>query len=340
MDYKKLMTLELVDLLKAELETLFAGVILKNPKNEDVPINIFAQSLPMKVSDVERYPSIVIRAERGEDTGDLDTNKVSITFVIGLFDEDNDLQGDRGVMSLIEDIKKHLFEKVDFGKYRIITPFSWMLDDEDEHPFYFGGIEARFEYPKEITTTGNQLNVFAVKELKVYKVLTDDSSEITYDTGKVIPGLTRLAFTPILNSYEHEYSNKIAAMVGKYSGADWSIDADITDFEVMALLKGESFTGKTSPMIFKSTIKASSKPISFKIEAKVKYLNSDNAISAQDMHIVIPKCQINTGSESSFNDNSYLNMGLSGKAYVPEYGGRNSVIREIKTYNEDTALSV
>jgi hypothetical protein len=128
-------------------------------------------------------------------------------------------------------------------------------------------------------------------------------------------------------------------MHGRYSGGEWSIDGNITDFEIMALLNGETYTSETSPLVFTSKIKGNSKSINFKIEAKVKYLNSDNALNVADMHIIIPKCQLNIGSESNINNNLYLNMSLSGKAYMPDYGGKAATIREIKTYNTVTNLS-
>lgn len=181
--------------------------------------------------------------------------------------------------------------------------------------------------------------IFAVKELKIYKVLTDDSSEITYDTGVEIPEVSKLHFKSIFDAYENKHNGKITDMYTELVGGEWALEGNTLDLDIVALLEGDtlSTTGLDTTEVHTLTLKASSEPVNFKIEAKVKYTGKESTV--KDAHVIIHKCQINTGLETNLESGQYSKFPISGKAFVPNYGGDDAEVRTIKTYATATALS-
>lgn len=137
----------LQDALVDELKVLFKGFKLYNSKNQLSEISVFPQNLPFrrKEDEITPFPHILVCLEEGEIT-DFDTYNVKIHIIIGIHDSRPDAQGERDIINMITRIYEHLFnKKIIAKKYEIMHPFVWVLQDEDTHPKYKGGIETNWK---------------------------------------------------------------------------------------------------------------------------------------------------------------------------------------------------
>lgn len=143
----------LQDCLVADFKEQLNSLLLKNAKGESVNLNIYPQNLPAKKGqkDSDHFPYLLVRVMDGEeqekDYGEVD-NTCKIGFIIGVLDDNDNYQGYKDVMNVIEKIKQRLFTKKIYNSvFEIIYPFKWVIHDEDTYPYYFGGIESNWEMP-------------------------------------------------------------------------------------------------------------------------------------------------------------------------------------------------
>ena len=144
---------QLQDALVKELSRLFKDFKLKSPnKNEMVELTILPQDLPIiyKYEDDEEnepFPYMIVKLDSGN-IDDGEAHKVKVLILIGIFDNNENKQGYRDVLNIIDRIY------IRFGKdrmldhqYEVEWPFRWQLYEDDTHPYYFGGIEMSFNIP-------------------------------------------------------------------------------------------------------------------------------------------------------------------------------------------------
>lgn len=140
--------LELQDELVEEMGRILDGYTYKSPDGSRVPINVFAQNLPINESDDEDdpVPYIIVRLDSGEDDGDRDSfNTVSIVAIIGIWDDALDCKGHRDVMNIIQKIYNRFHENPDLNrKAAYAGDFKWAIQDEGCHPYSFGACHMRF----------------------------------------------------------------------------------------------------------------------------------------------------------------------------------------------------
>lgn len=137
----------LQDALVEELKELFKGYKLTNSKKDLSDIHVFPQNLPFrkKEEDSVPFPYILVCLEEGE-ISDYENYNVKLHLIIGIHDSNPNAQGDRDVINMITRIYQHLFgKKIIADKYEIMHPFVWVLQDEDTHPKYIGGIETNWK---------------------------------------------------------------------------------------------------------------------------------------------------------------------------------------------------
>lgn len=143
---------KLQDVLVEDLKQQLDGFQLKNAKGERVNLNIYPQNLPAKKGskDTEHFPYLVIRVMDGEDnneTGEEDST-CKIAFIVGLYDEDDNYQGYKDVMNIIEKVKQRLKTKRFYSnQFELKLPLKWVIHEEDIYPYYFGGIESIWKMP-------------------------------------------------------------------------------------------------------------------------------------------------------------------------------------------------
>lgn len=141
----------LQDCLTSDFKEQLQDILLKNAKGELVKLNVYLQNLPAKKEqkDSDHFPYVVIRVMDGEtqenqDQGDEST--CQICFIIGVYDDNDNYQGYKDVMNIIEKIKQRLFTKKYYNnQFELIKPFKWTIYDEDTYPYYFGGIETHWK---------------------------------------------------------------------------------------------------------------------------------------------------------------------------------------------------
>ncbi|KZL88711.1 hypothetical protein [Clostridium magnum] len=142
----------LIDDLKEQLSCF----LLKNIKGEQVNLNIYSQNLPAKKGqkDTDHFPYLIVRVMDGDleekQDGDLD-DICKIAFVIGVYDDESNYQGYKDVMNIITKMKQRLISKKFYNnQFELSYPLKWLIHDEDNYPYYFGGIETSWKMPQII----------------------------------------------------------------------------------------------------------------------------------------------------------------------------------------------
>ncbi|MFC4403317.1 hypothetical protein [Gracilibacillus xinjiangensis] len=147
--------LELQEALKERMGKEFKDLLLKNVKNEEVPINIFTQHLPAKdknnKNNTDPYPCIIVRLSDGEQADNNESGNTSIQFIVGVVDRENTFQGYRDAITvanrIIENVKRNsLVEE----RYELEMPITWAYHDEDSEPYFFAGVQTNWSTPKHI----------------------------------------------------------------------------------------------------------------------------------------------------------------------------------------------
>lgn len=140
--------LELQDELVGEMSRILDGYAYKTPNGERVPINVFAQNIPMNETDDEDdpVPYIIVRLKSGEDDGTRDSfNTVSIVVIVGMWDDVLDAQGHRDVMNIIQKIYQRFHENPDLNrKAAYAGDFRWAIQDDEYYPYSLGACHMRF----------------------------------------------------------------------------------------------------------------------------------------------------------------------------------------------------
>ena len=141
--------LELQDELVGEMSRILDGYTYKTPEGERIPINVFAQNIPMAETDDENdsIPYIIVRLSSGEDDGTRDSiNTVSIVVVVGIWDDALDAQGHRDVMNIIQKIYQRFHENPGLNGKAVYTgEFKWAIQEDDYYPYNFGACYMKFQ---------------------------------------------------------------------------------------------------------------------------------------------------------------------------------------------------
>ena len=152
--------------LAKELKRILSGYRLKNSQGVESDINVFEQLLPVPVSIGQEelapellenglvddltapntYPYIIVRIVDGEIENADSAQAVNINLLIGVYEPDYDKQGHKDILTIIARIyERFAKEPVLNGRYILQYPVLWSLQEEESHPFYFGGVSLTFE---------------------------------------------------------------------------------------------------------------------------------------------------------------------------------------------------
>ena len=116
-----------------------------------VPLNIYAQQLPVQESDddTDPVPYIIVRLNSGHDIGDgASVNAVKLIVIIGIWDDDSTNQGHRDVMNIIQDIYERFSKTPSLkNKYAFAGDFNWALQEDAYFPYHFGACSMAFNIP-------------------------------------------------------------------------------------------------------------------------------------------------------------------------------------------------
>lgn len=140
----------LQDALVEDVKQEFKGFKLVNQNEELANINIYPQNLPEKKeeNDIKHFPFIIVKLVNGKLESIEDDETVIVLFIIGIYDDNENKQGGKDIINIIEKYKNHLIHKKFIDKYELLYPLEWSIQEEDLHPFYYGGIETKWKIKK------------------------------------------------------------------------------------------------------------------------------------------------------------------------------------------------
>lgn len=140
--------LELQDELVGEMRRILDDYTYRTPSGERIPMNVFAQSIPMNETDDEDdpIPYVIVRLNSGEDDGTRDSfNTVSMVVIVGIWDDSLEAQGHRDVMNIIQKIYQRFHENPDLNRKAVYAGgFRWAMQDDAYYPYSFGACHMKF----------------------------------------------------------------------------------------------------------------------------------------------------------------------------------------------------
>ncbi|MBD5509983.1 MAG: hypothetical protein HDR08_01795 [Lachnospiraceae bacterium] len=143
--------LMLQDDLVEEIKSMFRGLLYRTPSGGRVPLNVFAQNIPVNQTDEEDepYPYVIVRLASGGDSGKGDSfNTVEIAMVIGTWDDSADAQGHRDVMNIIQKIYERFHENPCLNSRAVYAgEFEWVMREDLYYPYFFGACGMAFRIP-------------------------------------------------------------------------------------------------------------------------------------------------------------------------------------------------
>lgn len=138
----------LQDELVEESRRLLQGHLYKEPGGTRIPINVYAQNIPVVESDDEAdpVPYIIVRLNSGEDTGERESNNtVKLVIIIGLWDDSLDAQGHREVLNIIQKFYERFHKDPNLNNKAVYAgDFHWALQEDGYYPYFFGACTLNF----------------------------------------------------------------------------------------------------------------------------------------------------------------------------------------------------
>lgn len=135
--------------LKARLKKLFVNKKFTDPDGELIPLHVFEQHLPEKPQeDISLFPYIIVQLLEGEQQAVSEPHTVKVLFIIGVYDESSDNQGNKEVMAIINKIFEDLGKRpIQSRRFELTFPIRWGLHEEDVAPYFFGAVETTWSAP-------------------------------------------------------------------------------------------------------------------------------------------------------------------------------------------------
>lgn len=153
--------------LAEEIEKIEKDVLLKDVKGNQAHIKAFAQSLPKRIQNVsdmeddqegdvmtdnepeeDPYPYCVVRVESGNMEAVQGVHEIATVLIFGIFDDDVRCLGHQVIMNMMHRVAERFIRNpVLKGRYRMSegAGISWVLDEEDRYPYYFGAMEMTWD---------------------------------------------------------------------------------------------------------------------------------------------------------------------------------------------------
>lgn len=155
----------LLDAVIEDLERLFKGYKLRNSTGAELGIKICRQNLPVREGSDDApepeqppEPYILVSLTGGEMLGNGAALTAEAVLLICVYDEAPDRQGYRDMLHIVNEIALHYGQRnIVGGKYEISYPVEWAAQQEDTHPYYFGGVRLNFELPAVYNETAEEL---------------------------------------------------------------------------------------------------------------------------------------------------------------------------------------
>ncbi|AYP68500.1 hypothetical protein EalM137_00050 [Exiguobacterium phage vB_EalM-137] len=140
--------------LKEIITDLFADKTFAAPNGEQRKLSVFEQNLPQKQKkDDSPYPMVVISLTDGGKEKREDPNVTNVVFVVGTYDEDEQNQGYRDTVYILNRLHER-FENAPLvgGMFELTGRINWRLHEEDLDPYFFGAMETQWAMPEHART--------------------------------------------------------------------------------------------------------------------------------------------------------------------------------------------
>lgn len=138
-----------------DLTALFSNISTKDTLGKTVKgVKGYPQRLPIVESDEEDesqfFPYFIVRISEGNTPDDDTPWLVAVDILFGIYDNTLDVPvGSQKIMIMCERLINHFAEEPLLAKkYRAEQDIEFALQDEDTHPYYFGGVRIKFNIPK------------------------------------------------------------------------------------------------------------------------------------------------------------------------------------------------
>ena len=140
--------LMLQDELVEEMKRLFSDYLYKAPTGKRIPINVYAQNIPINETDDDSdpVPYLIVRLNSGKDAGTRDSfNTVKVVFIVGIWDETNEAQGHRDLLNIFQKIYERFQTNPSLNNKTVYEgEFDWALQDDNYYPYCFGACSLSF----------------------------------------------------------------------------------------------------------------------------------------------------------------------------------------------------
>lgn len=159
--------------LIAEIESLLADIsttkaethdVLSQDDKRTVGLTGYGQALPKLVNNDgdpdQFFPYFIVRIDKGITENDDSLWTVTVDILIGVHDSDVKNTGHLTVLNCINRITTRFAEEATLGyagrkAFRCHSDMEWAMQDEDTWPYFFGGIEMKFDVPKPMRKEPN-----------------------------------------------------------------------------------------------------------------------------------------------------------------------------------------
>jgi hypothetical protein len=182
-------------------------------------------------------------------------------------------------------------------------------------------------------TLSKQTILLGVDDAKIFELTADTSSALTYGSAIDVPGIQKIDLTPKFTERGLKGDEKILDYYVHLDLIAWEIHSAKISLDVLAILEGGTITssGTTPNQSNTYTVKDSSTPKYFKIEAKANY----TAGEVGDFHMRLFKCKA-TSVDIDYTTQDYAIVTARGIA-LPTVNNGN--IKEYVINETATAIS-
>jgi hypothetical protein len=182
-------------------------------------------------------------------------------------------------------------------------------------------------------TLSKQTVVLGIDDAKIFQLTADTASALTYGSPIDVPGIQKIDLTPKFTEKGLKGDEKILDYYVNLDLIAWEIHSAKVSLDVLEILEGGTTvtTGTTPNQVHTYTVKDTSNPKYFKIEAKASY----TAGEAGDFHMRLFKCKA-TSVDIDYTTQDYAIVSASGIA-IPTTNNGN--IKEYVINETATAIS-
>lgn len=145
--------------LAEEVEGILKDMLFKDVKREPTGLRAFAQDLPKRRQEIKKgqimpeddddpYPYCVVRIDSGKVETAQSAQEIKTVLVFGIFDDDTECCGHQAIINIIQKISERFTKNpVLKDRYRMNydVGISWVLNDEDWYPYYFGAMDMTWD---------------------------------------------------------------------------------------------------------------------------------------------------------------------------------------------------